>query len=88
MKMSKLEDVLSKLVLLKRVTDGGLGAKPPAMGWSYGLYAGYGYLVARPPAPGRFFVILWKKIYFNAIGPISIYFYFARVQILLKELDV
>ena len=27
--MSKLADVLSKLVLLKRTTDGGLGAKPP-----------------------------------------------------------
>ena len=75
-------------MLLKRVTDGGLGAKPPAMGWSYGLYAGYEYQVARPPAAGRFFVILWKKICFNAIGSISIYFYFARVQIFLKELDM
>ena len=28
-KMSKLGDVLSKLVLLKRITDGGLGAKLP-----------------------------------------------------------
>ena len=28
--MSKLRDAVSKLVLLKRITDGGLGAKPPA----------------------------------------------------------
>ena len=27
--MSKLGDELSKQVLLKRITDGGLGAKPP-----------------------------------------------------------
>ena len=28
-KMSKLGDVLSKLMLLKRITEGGLGVKPP-----------------------------------------------------------
>ena len=33
--MSNLRDVLGKLVELKRITDGGLGAEPPAAG-SYG----------------------------------------------------
>ena len=34
--MSQLGDVLSKLVLLKRITDGGLVAKPTEAGQFYG----------------------------------------------------
>ena len=45
---------LSKLELLKRITDGNLGAESPADG-------GYEGLREKPPAAGRFFVILWKK---------------------------
>ena len=47
-KMSELEDALSKVVQLKRITDGGLGAKLPATG-------GYGCLGAILPVAGRFF---------------------------------
>ena len=46
--MSNLGNVLSKLIsVLKRFTDGGLGAEPPAA-------SGYGGLGAKPPAAGRF----------------------------------
>ena len=47
--MSQLEDELSKLVYLKRITDPGLGSEPPATG-------SYGGLEAKPPAAGRLFV--------------------------------
>ena len=73
--MSNLGDVLSKLVQLKRITDGGLKAKPPAAG-------GYWGPRAKPPAASRFFCSFFgKKSYFNAIGS-----HFARVQSHLKEL--
>ena len=63
--MSKLGDVLSKLVQLNRFKDGGLGVDSPVSG-------GYGGLGAKPPAAGKF----WKKErYFNAIGS-----HFAHVQ--------
>ena len=39
-------------------------------------------LEAEPQAAGRFFVIFWKKGYFNVIGS-----HFARVQSHLKDLD-
>ena len=55
--MSKLVDVLNKLVQAKRITDVGLGAKPPATG-------GYGGLRAKPPAAERFFVIFGKKLFY------------------------
>ena len=45
--MSNLGDVCEKASVLKRFTDGGLGAEPPAAG-------GYGGLGAKPPAAGRF----------------------------------
>ena len=48
--MSELGDALSKLVLLKRITNGGLGGEPLVAG----NYEGLG---AEPPAAGRFFVI-------------------------------
>ena len=48
--MSELEGTLSKLVQLKCITDGGLGAEAPTAG-------GYGSLAAKPLAAGRFFVI-------------------------------
>ena len=38
---------VEKASVLKRITDGGLGAEPPAAG-------GYGCLGAKPPAAGRF----------------------------------
>ena len=57
-KMSELRDELSKLVQLKRITDGGLEAAPPA-------YGGYGGLGAKPLVAGRFFVILQKKYLFE-----------------------
>ena len=72
--MSKLEDVLSKLVQLKRITER-FGVELPAA-------EGYEGLWAKPQATERFFVIFWKKNYFNAIGS-----HFARVQSHLKELD-
>ena len=37
--MCKLGDVLRKLEELKRITDGGLGAEPPAAGGCGGLEA-------------------------------------------------
>ena len=48
--MSELGDALSKLVPLKRITDGGQGTESPAA-------IGYGGLRAKPPAAKRFFVI-------------------------------
>ena len=53
-KKFKLGRVMSKVVCLKRIIDGGLWAEPPATG-------GYGGLVAKLPAKWRFFVIFWKK---------------------------
>ena len=50
MQISNFENVLRKLVLLKCITDGGLGAGSPAAG-------GFGGLGGRPLAVGRFFVI-------------------------------
>ena len=44
-------------MLLKCITDGGLGAGPPAA-------KGFGGLGAPPPAVGRFF---GKKSYFDAV---------------------
>ena len=73
--MSKVRDVLSKLLLLKRVTDGSLGAEPPAAG-------DYGDLGAKPSTAGQVFVVFWKKSYFNATGS-----HFARVQSHLEELE-
>ena len=61
MQIPNFGNVLRKLVQLQGVTDGGLGAEPTAAG-------GFGGLGAKPPAVGRFFVIFWKKSYFNAIG--------------------
>ena len=55
MRISKLGDVVSKLVQLKRITDGGLEAKPPAA-------VGYGGLRAKPPVAGQFFCDFLKKI--------------------------
>ena len=70
--MSKLAYVLSKLVLLNRFKDRGLGAEPPASG-------GYGGLETKPLAAGKF----WEKeSYFNAVGS-----HFAYVQSHFKELD-
>ena len=48
MQISNFGNVLRKLVLLKCITDGGLGAGPPAAG-------GFQGLGAKPPAVGRFF---------------------------------
>ena len=45
--MSNLGDVCEQASVLKRITDEGLGAEPPAGG-------GYGGLGAKPPAAGRF----------------------------------
>ena len=53
-KTSDLRYALSKLELLKRITDWSLGAESPAAG-------GYEGLREKPPAAERFFVILWKK---------------------------
>ena len=47
-KISKLGNMLSKLVLLNRIKDGGLGAEPPAAG-------GYGGSRGKLSAAGRFF---------------------------------
>ena len=47
MQMSNLGDVFEQASVLKRITDGGLGAEPPAAG-------GYGGLGAKPPAAGQF----------------------------------
>ena len=46
---------MSKLVQLKRITDGGPEAKPPAAG-------GYGGLRAKPPVAGRFFKIFLENV--------------------------
>ena len=56
-----LSTALSKLELLKRITNGNLGAESPAAG-------GYEGLREKPQAAGQFFVILWKKILFIGIG--------------------
>ena len=61
--------------VLKRITDGGLGAEPPAAG-------SYGGLGAKPPAARQFCKCLEKKSYLNPIG-----LHFARVQSHFKELD-
>ena len=61
--------------MFKRITDGGLGAEPPAAG-------GYGGLGAKHPAAGRFLYVFGKKSYFNPIGS-----HFGRVHSNLKELD-
>ena len=53
--MSKLRDVESKFVSLKRIAIRGLGAESPAAG-------GYGGLGRRPPVAGRVFVIFLEKI--------------------------
>ena len=53
MKVNKFSDenmVTLKLVHLKRITDGGLGAEPP-------VAKGYGCPGAKPLAAGRLFVI-------------------------------
>ena len=47
MQMSNLGEVCEYASVLKRTTDGGLGAEPPAAG-------GYGGLGAKPPAAGQF----------------------------------
>ena len=75
MQTSNFENVLKKLVQLKGITDGDLGAGPPAVG-------GFGDLGAKPPAVRRLFVSFWKKSYFNAIES-----HFASVQSHLKALD-
>ena len=76
MQISNFGYVLRKLVYLKCITDGDLGAGSPAAG-------GFGGSGAKPPAVGRFFVIfLGKKSYFNAIRS-----HFASVQSHLKALD-
>ena len=64
--MSDLRYALSKLELLKRTTDGNLGEESPAAGGNEGLRE-------KPPAAGRFFVILWKKIlsYLSALDYLS-----------------
>ena len=49
-KISQLGDVVSKQVLRKCITDGGLGEEPPTSG-------DYGGLGAKPPAAEHFFVI-------------------------------
>ena len=67
--------------VLKRVTDGGLGAEPPTAG-------GYGDLGAKPQAAGQSpqnmgdFCVFGKTSYFNPTGS-----HFARVHSHLKELD-
>ena len=75
MQIRNFGNVLRKPVYLKRITDGGLGAGPPAAG-------GFGGLGAKPPAVKRFFVSFWKKSYFNAIES-----HFAHVLSHLKALD-
>ena len=49
-----------EVVVLKRITNRGLGAELPAAG-------GYRGLRAKPPAAARFLVIFGKISYFNAI---------------------
>ena len=64
MQTSNFKNVLRKLVLLKGISDGGLGAGPPAAG-------GFGSLGAKPPAVGRFFVIKKKKAILMPLNHIS-----------------
>ena len=58
--MSTLGDVCERASVLKRITDGGVGAELPTGGGYGGLGAelptvgGYGGLGAKPPAAGRF----------------------------------
>ena len=47
-KLSNLGDALNKLMQLKRITDGGMGTKPPNT-------EGFRGLGAKPPAAGRLF---------------------------------
>ena len=54
MYVCKLGEVLSKVVLLKRITDEGLGAELPAAG-------GYGGLGAKPPPAWQFFCNFFGK---------------------------
>ena len=72
--MSNLGNV-EKDSVLKRITDGSLGAEPPAAG-------GYGDLGQSPQPLGDFCKFLEKKSYFNPIGS-----HFARVHSHLKELE-
>ena len=74
--MFKLGDVLNKTVQLKYITDGGLGAKPPAAG-------GYGVLRAKPLRWEIFCNFLEKKLFYCLIGS-----QFARVQSRLIELKL
>ena len=66
--MSKLGDMLSTLVLLKRIAEGGLGAEPPVVG-------GYGSLgvMAKHPASEIFFSTMVLQIYYvtSAFYPYS-----------------
>ena len=73
--MFNLGDVSSKILFLKRITNGALGAEHPASG----SYEGLG---AKPPAYRRFLYLFGKQSYFNAIGS-----HFAHVQSHSKELD-
>ena len=63
-KISKLGNMLSKLVLLNRIKDGGLGAEPPAA-------EGYGSSRGKLSAAGRFFK---KKSISMSLDPISLVF--------------
>ena len=76
MQISNFGDVLRELVYLKRITDGCLGAEPPAA-------RGFGGLGGE--APGRWAIFckfFGKNRYFNATES-----QFARVQSHLKALD-
>ena len=72
MKTSDLRYALSKLELLKRITDGSLrrNPQPPEA------------IREKSPAAGRFFAILWKKILFIGVG-----LHFAPAQRNLTLLD-
>ena len=76
MQISNFGKVLRKLVQLKGIANGGLGAGSSAAG-------GFGGLGAKPTAVGRFSVIFGKKSYFNAIES-----HFASVQSHLKAQHV
>ena len=54
MQISNFGDVLREVVYLKRSTNGGLGAEPPAA-------RGFGGFGAKPTAVGRFFVSFLEK---------------------------
>ena len=58
--------------VLNRITDGGLGAEPPA---ATGVWR-------QTPYRWAIFVRFWKKSYFNPIGS-----HFVRVHSHLKELN-